>query len=52
MTRSSVQKSIVVLSTLPILGSIKLKLGVVTEALFNQRDFTQLDLLDVSLEMN
>jgi hypothetical protein len=48
VTRSSVQKSIVVLSSLPILGSIKTKLGLVTEALFNQKDFSQMDLLDVN----
>jgi hypothetical protein len=52
VTRSSVQKSIVVLSSLPILGSIKSKLGIVTEALFNQKDFTQMDLLDVRLSFN
>lgn len=44
------QKSVVILATLPILGSVRSKLGMVTQALFAQRDFSQLDILQVLYE--
>ena len=40
VTRSTVQKAIVVVSRLPIFGQIKDKLSIVTNAFFNQHDFT------------
>lgn len=63
MTRSTVQKAVVVLASKPIFGPIRCvayavlfflyltlffsdKLGVVTTALFNQRDFTDTAVLD------
>ncbi|KAG8826375.1 late secretory pathway protein avl9 [Serendipita sp. 401] len=45
VTRSTVQKAVVVLATKPVFGPIRDKLGVVTQALFNQRDFTETDIL-------
>ena len=39
MTRSTVQKAVVVLASKPLFGMIRDKLGVVTRAFFNQRDF-------------
>ncbi|KAF7987032.1 hypothetical protein HWV62_147 [Athelia sp. TMB] len=44
-TRSTVQKAVVVLASKPVFGPMRDKLGVVTQALFNQLDFTQLDIL-------
>nr|GAT49338.1 predicted protein [Mycena chlorophos] len=46
VTRSTVQKAVVVLASKPIFGPIRDKLGVVTTALFQQRDFTDLSILD------
>ncbi|KAK1220665.1 hypothetical protein PQX77_016491 [Marasmius sp. AFHP31] len=46
VTRSTVQKAVVVLASKPVFGPIRDKLGVVTTALFHQRDFTSLDILD------
>lgn len=45
ITRSKVQKAVVVLTRQPIQGSLRHKLGVVTAALFEQRDFSNLTLL-------
>jgi Transport protein Avl9 len=39
VTRSTVQKAIVLLASKPLFGLIRDKLGVVTRAFFNQRDF-------------
>ncbi|GLB38658.1 putative transport protein Avl9 [Lyophyllum shimeji] len=46
VTRSTVQKAVVVLASKPVFGPIRDKLGVVTTALFNQRDFTDASILD------
>ncbi|KAJ7105491.1 transport protein Avl9-domain-containing protein [Mycena crocata] len=46
VTRSTVQKAVVVLASKPIFGPIRDKLGVVTTALFNQRDFRETGILD------
>ncbi|KAJ3416688.1 late secretory pathway protein avl9 [Chytridiales sp. JEL 0842] len=46
ITRSTVQKAVVVLATEPILGSVRTKLGMVTQAFFAQRDFSKMELLD------
>lgn len=45
VTRSTVQKSVVVLASKPLFGPIRDRLGVVTLALFEQRDFTNLEIL-------
>jgi 2,3-bisphosphoglycerate-independent phosphoglycerate mutase len=45
VTRSMVQKAVVVLASQPILGSVRSKLGLVTQAYFAQKDFSQLDIL-------
>ncbi|GHJ86101.1 hypothetical protein NliqN6_2503 [Naganishia liquefaciens] len=45
VTRSTVQKAVVVLASRPVFGPIRDKLGVVTRAFFAQRDFSQTDLL-------
>jgi len=50
VTRSTVQKAVVVLASVPLLGSVKSKLGMVTEALFAQKDFSHLDILDTLYE--
>lgn len=45
VTRSTVQKAVVILASKPVFGPIRDKLGVVTRAFFNQRDFTEMDIL-------
>ncbi|KAL7754469.1 hypothetical protein RI367_000450 [Sorochytrium milnesiophthora] len=45
ITRQKVQKAVVVLSSEPIFGAVKEKLGMVTAALFEQRDFTNKNIL-------
>ncbi|KAG1178027.1 hypothetical protein G6F70_000019 [Rhizopus microsporus] len=45
ITRSIVQKAVVVLARQPIFGPLRQKLAVITAAWFNQRDFTKLDIL-------
>ncbi|CAO3612613.1 unnamed protein product [Mucor hiemalis] len=45
ITRSIVQKAVVVLARKPIFGPLREKLGVITAAWFNQRDFTKLEIL-------
>nr|KAJ3419731.1 late secretory pathway protein avl9 [Polyrhizophydium stewartii] len=50
VTRTKVQKAVVVLATQPILGSIRSKLGLVTQAFFAQRDFTKVEILDTLYE--
>ncbi|KZT55479.1 hypothetical protein CALCODRAFT_437159, partial [Calocera cornea HHB12733] len=45
VTRSTVQKAVVVLASKPIFGPIRDKLGVVTRAYFNQLDFAETDIL-------
>jgi hypothetical protein len=49
VTRSIVQKAVVVLARQPIFGPIRQKLAVITAAWFNEKDFTKLDILYVSL---
>ena len=46
VTRSTVQKAVVVLATQPIFGPIRQKLGMVTRAFFAQRDLSNLELLE------
>ncbi|VDC01310.1 unnamed protein product [Peniophora sp. CBMAI 1063] len=45
MTRSTVQKAVVVLASKPVFGPIRDRLGVITEALFEQKDFTDKSIL-------
>ncbi|AET39305.1 Avl9p Ecym_4239 [Eremothecium cymbalariae DBVPG len=45
VTRSTVQKSLAVISRIPIFGQIKDKLSIVTNALFMQRDFTDTSII-------
>lgn len=47
MTRNAVCKSVAVISAHPTLWFIKSKLEAVTKAFFNQKDFTNLDILKV-----
>jgi hypothetical protein len=46
ITRTKVQKSVVVLSNQCILSSVRTKLGLVTQAFFAQRDFSKLNIID------
>ncbi|PLW58164.1 hypothetical protein PCANC_00820 [Puccinia coronata f. sp. avenae] len=46
VTRSTVQKAVVVLANQPVFGCIRDKLGVVTRALFAQRDFADRSILE------
>ncbi|KAF8889972.1 transport protein Avl9-domain-containing protein [Gymnopilus junonius] len=46
VTRSTVQKAVVVLASKPVFGPIREKLRVVTTALFLQRDFRDASILD------
>ena len=48
MTRSTVQKAVVVLVSKPIFGSIRDRLGVVTLALFEQKLASSLSTLGVA----
>lgn len=41
VTRSSVQKSVCVLSKVPLYGILKSKLEVITQAYFNEKDFSK-----------
>ncbi|KAH8114416.1 transport protein Avl9-domain-containing protein [Phellopilus nigrolimitatus] len=45
VTRSTVQKAVVVLASKPVFGPIRDRLGVVTRALFSQRDFRETGIL-------
>ena len=45
ITRSTVQKSVCVLSNLPLYGQIQVKMGLITQAYFREGDFTQHSLL-------
>ncbi|ORX40483.1 transport protein Avl9-domain-containing protein [Kockovaella imperatae] len=45
VTRTTVQKAIVVIASQPVFGPIRDRLGVVTRAFFAQRDFTQTQIL-------
>uniref|UniRef100_W8BB18 Late secretory pathway protein AVL9 n=1 Tax=Ceratitis capitata TaxID=7213 RepID=W8BB18_CERCA len=45
MTRSTVQKSIVILARLPIYGYIEVKLSLIADAFFEKGDFSSTDLL-------
>lgn len=47
VTRSTVQKAVVVLASRPVFGPLRDKLGVVTRAFFAQRDFSQKELLSL-----
>ncbi|XP_059165254.1 late secretory pathway protein AVL9 homolog [Physella acuta] len=46
VTRSTVQKSVCVLSRLPLFGLIQAKLELITHAYFDERDFSQVALLE------
>ncbi|KAH6893705.1 cytoplasmic protein [Coprinopsis sp. MPI-PUGE-AT-0042] len=46
VTRSTVQKAVVVLASKPVFGPIREKLRIVTTALFSQRDFSDYSILD------
>lgn len=50
VTRSTVQKSVVVVSRKPIFGQIKSKLSIVTNAFFLQRDFSDRSIIDTLYE--
>ncbi|KAL5524377.1 hypothetical protein ACEPAF_9517 [Sanghuangporus sanghuang] len=45
VTRSTVQKAVVILASKPVFGAIRDRLGVVTQALFSQRDFRETGIL-------
>ncbi|OJT10231.1 Late secretory pathway protein AVL9 [Trametes pubescens] len=46
VTRSTVQKAVVVLASKPVFGPIRDRLGVITRALFAQRNFSDMSILD------
>ncbi|PVD30479.1 hypothetical protein C0Q70_09745 [Pomacea canaliculata] len=46
ITRSTVQKSVCVISRLPLYGLIKAKLELITHAYFDERDFSKVELLE------
>ena len=45
VTRTTVQKAVCVLSSLPLYGHIQVKMSLITEAFFREADFTRLDLI-------
>ncbi|ULT99389.1 hypothetical protein L3Y34_000608 [Caenorhabditis briggsae] len=45
VTRASVQKAVCVLSRIPLFGPLKAKLEVITQAYFEQKDFSKVDVL-------
>ncbi|KAI0072460.1 hypothetical protein K474DRAFT_1667802 [Panus rudis PR-1116 ss-1] len=50
VTRSTVQKAVVVLASKPVFGPIRDRLGVITRALFAQCDFSDIGILDAFYE--
>lgn len=46
VTRASVQKSVCVIATVPLYGVIQAKLELITSAYFEERDFSQVKLLE------
>ena len=46
VTRTKVQKSVVVLARQCALGSVRSKLGLVTQAFFAQRDFSKIEIIE------
>lgn len=46
VTRSTVQKSVCVLSKLPLFGLIQTKLELITHAYFDEKDFSKVELLE------
>jgi Transport protein Avl9 len=46
VTRTKVQKSVVVLASHCALGSVRSKLGLVTQAFFAQRDFSKIEIIE------
>lgn len=46
VTRSMVQKAVVILATQPIFGPMRAKLGMVTQAYFDQRDLSNMQILE------
>jgi hypothetical protein len=45
VTRSSVQKSVCVLSKIPLYGPLRAKLEVITQSYFNEKDFSKVEVL-------
>lgn len=45
ITRGTVQKSVCVLSTLPLYGHIQVKMALITHAYFDEGDFSKVQLL-------
>lgn len=46
ITRGTVQKSVCVLSTLPLYGHIQVKMALITHAYFDEGDFSKVSLLE------
>lgn len=46
ITRSTVQKSVCVLSELPLYGHIQVKMALITHAYFDEGDFSKVSLLE------
>jgi hypothetical protein len=46
VTRSHVQKSVVVLSKVPLYGVLTAKLELITQAYFNEKDFSKVKVLE------
>ncbi|OBZ69052.1 Late secretory pathway protein AVL9, partial [Grifola frondosa] len=46
VTRSTVQKAVVILASKPVFGPIRDRLGVITRTLFAQRDFSETSILE------
>ncbi|KZT27431.1 hypothetical protein NEOLEDRAFT_1060681 [Neolentinus lepideus HHB14362 ss-1] len=45
VTRSTVQKAVVILASKPVFGLVRDRLGVITQAFFDQRDFRETNIL-------
>jgi len=53
ITRSTVQKAVLVITQKPLFGSIREKLNVVTQTFFEQKDFSKMDILsDFYINLN
>ncbi|VDN45802.1 unnamed protein product [Gongylonema pulchrum] len=50
VTRSTVQKSVCVLSRIPLFGVLTAKLQLITEVYFNERDFAKVEVLSQMYE--
>lgn len=50
MTRSTVQKAVCAIASLPLYGYIEVKLSLIAQAFFDQGDFSNIEIIDDAYE--